>query len=64
MTKRPTRQGTKQITTTWGSDNQLGAYIDVGKLWVTPDGEMWASDLMVVVVVEIWRLIILIKKRH
>ncbi|HEK0437841.1 TPA: TonB-dependent receptor [Proteus mirabilis] len=41
VTKRPTRQGTKQITTTWGSDNQLGAYIDVGKLWVTPDGEMW-----------------------
>lgn len=41
VTKRATAQDIKRLTTTWESNNQLGAYVDVGKLWVTPDGEVW-----------------------
>ncbi len=41
VTKRATAQDIKRLTTAWESNNQLGAYVDVGKLWVNPDGEMW-----------------------
>lgn len=41
VTKRATTKGTKQVTTTWESNNQLGVYVDVGNSWVNPDGEMW-----------------------
>lgn len=43
VTKRATIQGIKQVTITWESNNQPGAYIDVGKLWATPNGEVWGA---------------------
>lgn len=41
ITKRATAQNVTRLTTTWESDSQFGQYMDVGRLWDNPDGEMW-----------------------
>ncbi|UMS28654.1 TonB-dependent receptor [Escherichia coli] len=41
ITKRATAQSVTRLTTTWESDNQFGQYMDIGRLWMNPDGEMW-----------------------
>ena len=64
VTKRATAQDIKRLTTAWESNNQLGAYVDVGKLWVNPDGRCGESVLTVAVVVAIWHSTMPIKIRH
>ncbi|AHG18398.2 energy transducer TonB [Chania multitudinisentens RB-25] len=41
VTKQAVARNITKMTTTWESDSQFGQYIDVGRLWVNPDGEMW-----------------------
>lgn len=41
VTKRAIARDITKMTTTWESDSQFGQYMDVGRLWVNPDGEMW-----------------------
>ncbi|EAM8615768.1 TonB-dependent siderophore receptor [Salmonella enterica] len=41
VTKRATGNDITRTTTTWESDTQFGQYVDIGRLWVNPDGQIW-----------------------